>query len=269
MVYVPYYDPSQVYGQWWWPDYPPVYWAPWGGYRVRPGIGAGLLWGLGIRLGVDFFFGDFDWRERRVNVVNVNNFYRPRDALVANRGSYAWRHDPNHRRNVPYRAAAVRTDVSRVRAAPAGAVSANPRPARETAAPAAAASAAPEARRDFRGRQPAGPASRPTAATAPVVPEAAARPPVRAIAPAIAPVAAGRPVAVPPPHVLEGIGRGRDERDASARGRTSIQATVPAASAPVSRRAAEPVAAPRPREREAPRPAEKARDRKEGSPVNK
>ena len=33
VVYVPYYDPRVVYGSWWWPDYPPVYWNPWPGYR--------------------------------------------------------------------------------------------------------------------------------------------------------------------------------------------------------------------------------------------
>src|SRR3989475_1062829 len=28
VVYVPYYDPRVAYGSWWWPAYPPVYWAP-------------------------------------------------------------------------------------------------------------------------------------------------------------------------------------------------------------------------------------------------
>jgi len=28
-VYVPYYDPYVVYGQWWWPAYRPVFWRPW------------------------------------------------------------------------------------------------------------------------------------------------------------------------------------------------------------------------------------------------
>ena len=28
VIYVPYYDPLVVYGPWWWPAYPPVYWAP-------------------------------------------------------------------------------------------------------------------------------------------------------------------------------------------------------------------------------------------------
>ena len=32
VVYVPYYDPWRVYGSWWWPAYPPVYWRSWPGY---------------------------------------------------------------------------------------------------------------------------------------------------------------------------------------------------------------------------------------------
>ncbi|HXM83800.1 MAG TPA: DUF3300 domain-containing protein [Burkholderiales bacterium] len=261
MAYVPYYDPSLVYGQWWWPEYPPVYWAPWPGYRARPGFGAGLLWGLGIRLGADFFFGAFDWHQRRVNVVNVNNFYRPRDANLTNRGSNAWQHDPNHRRSVPYREASVRASFGRASAAPA--------------------SAAPEARRDFRGHLPAAAGQRASAAPAPVarantdsastranVPAsrgsnirgAPSRPIVPV--PASVPAVASRPATEQRPHVLEGVGRGVDERNSSARGRTSIQATAPAISAPVSRRPPERVAAPRPAERAAPRPAEKARDSK-------
>ncbi len=31
LVYVPYYDPTVIYGAWWWPA-PPVYWRPWAGY---------------------------------------------------------------------------------------------------------------------------------------------------------------------------------------------------------------------------------------------
>src|SRR6185312_11003867 len=32
VVYVPYYDPAVVYGNWWWPAYPPVFWSPWPDY---------------------------------------------------------------------------------------------------------------------------------------------------------------------------------------------------------------------------------------------
>ena len=49
MVYVPYYDPSVVYGTWPYPDYPPYYWEPPGyiGYGL---LGAGLAFGAGWAL---------------------------------------------------------------------------------------------------------------------------------------------------------------------------------------------------------------------------
>jgi hypothetical protein len=60
-VYVPYYDPRVVYGSWWWPAYPPYYWAPWPGYvSYYPGY----WWGAPIGLSVGFFFGGFDWYRR-------------------------------------------------------------------------------------------------------------------------------------------------------------------------------------------------------------
>lgn len=118
IAYEPYYNPSIVYGSWWWPQYPPVYWAPWPGYRERPGFGAGFAWGVGVTVGAEFFYGAFDWRQHRVDVVNVNNYYYPRDTRVANRASSAWQHDPDHRRGAPYREAAVRAKFSPTGAPP-------------------------------------------------------------------------------------------------------------------------------------------------------
>jgi len=115
VVYVPYYDPLVVYGNWWWPAYPPVRWAPWPGYYVRPGVSVGVVWGGGVRLSVGFFFGAFDWPQRRVHVVRVPYYYRPvtvvehRHVEAVRRGSPAvWRHDAAHRRSVAYRNEAVR-----------------------------------------------------------------------------------------------------------------------------------------------------------------
>jgi hypothetical protein len=112
-IYVPYYDPMIVYGPWWWPAYRPVVWAPWPGYaRVhRPGVSIGFWWGAPVGLSASFFFGNFDWRERHVRVVNVNNYYyRPPQVVsrtvVVERNR--WQHDPSHRRNVSYRTPEVR-----------------------------------------------------------------------------------------------------------------------------------------------------------------
>ncbi len=120
IVYVPYYDPRVVYGPWWWPAYPPIYWGPWPGYHVRPGLSAGFYWGIGIGISTSFFFGAFDWRQRHVRVVNVNNNYYRKPAIdkrvIVNRGPDAWRHDPVHRRGVDYRNAALRQQYGRTNA---------------------------------------------------------------------------------------------------------------------------------------------------------
>ena len=72
-VYVPYYDPRIVYGSWWWPAYPPYYWAPWPGYVA--GYYPGYWWGSPIGLSVGFFFGGFDWHRRHAYVHRVDNYY--------------------------------------------------------------------------------------------------------------------------------------------------------------------------------------------------
>ena len=85
-VYVPYYDPRVVYGSWWWPSYPPYYWAPWPGY-VR-GYYPGDWWGAPIGLSVGFFFGGFDWHRRHAYVHRVDNYYvRPNATRYGSYGS--------------------------------------------------------------------------------------------------------------------------------------------------------------------------------------
>jgi uncharacterized protein DUF3300 len=104
VVYVPYYDPWTVYGTWWWPAYPPVFWAPWPGYIVSPGFV--LAWGAGVAIGPRFFFSACDWHARRVTVVNVT-VNRPG---VHPAPPTVWRHDPGHRRGVPYHIESVRRE---------------------------------------------------------------------------------------------------------------------------------------------------------------
>src|SRR5258706_16239679 len=74
VVYVPYYDPRVAYGSWWWPAYPPVYWAPWPGYYVYPGFAFG--WGTGVVVRSGFFFGGCDWRGGHLTLVNVTHVLR-------------------------------------------------------------------------------------------------------------------------------------------------------------------------------------------------
>jgi len=111
VVFVPYYDPLVVYGPWWWPLYPPVYWAPPPHYVVvahRPAF----AWGSGIVLSAGFFFGHFDWPHRHVKVVHVHH-HRP-DARPARVHAH-WRHDPAHRRGVPFRHAGARPQIVQAR----------------------------------------------------------------------------------------------------------------------------------------------------------
>jgi Protein of unknown function (DUF3300) len=48
VVYVPSYDPSQVYGVWPYADVPPVYYAPLPGYGYPSALVAGLVFGVGV-----------------------------------------------------------------------------------------------------------------------------------------------------------------------------------------------------------------------------
>src|SRR5882672_3598710 len=125
IVYVPYYDPTIVYGPWWWAAYPPVYWAPPRAYYVVPAYRPVFLWGSGIAISANFFFGRTDWHRRHVTVVNhyVTNVTVNRETTVVNRNvapatarPVAWQHDPAHRRGVPFRneAARQRFEQSRV-----------------------------------------------------------------------------------------------------------------------------------------------------------
>ncbi len=121
IIYVPYYDPTVVYGPWWWDDYPPVFWAPWPDYYFV----SGFAWGFGITITTGFFFGECDWHHHRVNVININNYYYSRTVhderhpfRNVNRAPGAWQHDPDHRRGVPYRDASLRQHYGRGGASP-------------------------------------------------------------------------------------------------------------------------------------------------------
>ena len=112
LIHVPHYNPTVVYGTWWWPTSQPVYWAAWPGYHAQPGLTRGVAWGPAIRVSSNFFFGATDWHRRSVHIVNVNNYYyHPAQAHVPTQTSHStsnvWRHNPAHRRDVPYRHASL------------------------------------------------------------------------------------------------------------------------------------------------------------------
>ena len=195
VVYVPYYDPLVVYGPWWWPAYPPVYWPPWPGYVVAPA--PGYWWGMGIGISVGFFFGAFDWPHRHVVVVHAPpRIYHPLPGRPPPAPG-VWRHEPDHRRGVPYRSEPVRREFGQA-----------PRP-----------SAPP--RLDYRGREAPTPRTLPAPAVKPQPPAAARTQPQ-----ARAPISQ-------PPHAFEGIRAGGERtRQFSERGQASIShAQRPAPSA--------------------------------------
>jgi len=155
LVYVPYYNPTIIYGRWGYPAYPPVYFPPPPnyGYVAGPGIFFGI--GFGV-IGALWGWDRWDWdhhdiyidpdRYNRINNHSIVHDNSPR--YTAN----TWQHDPAHRRGVPYSDPAVRQKFQ-----PASAGSAN-------------------TRRDFRGFDNRGTA-----------PGAASPGAVRGAAPAVAP----------------------------------------------------------------------------------
>ncbi len=232
VVYVPYYDPLVVYGPWWWPAYPPVYWPPWPGYVVGPA--PGFWWGVGVGVTVGFFFGAFDWPHHHVVVVHAPpRIYHPRPGHALP-GPGVWRHDPDHRRNVPYRSEPVRREF---RQAPKPSAPRAEYRGREAPTPTIARRAEPSVRAPAQRAAPPPQAQR---ATPPPQAQRAA-PPSQAqrTAPpsqprrAAPPSQARAPTPQSPPHALEGIrAGGARTREYSARGQASIshaQRPAPAA----------------------------------------
>jgi len=94
IIYVPVYNPTVVYGPWWYPAYPPYYYHPPGYAVTRAGV---VSFGVGLTAGVawGYAWGNVNWARNQVYVhparsVTINNFY-------TGHGSGEWRHDPSHR----------------------------------------------------------------------------------------------------------------------------------------------------------------------------
>lgn len=105
VVYIPYYDTRVVYGTWHWHDHHPVYW-----HRPSHYYGStGFYWGSGIHVGSGFYFSSFHWGRHQTVVVNLHHHDSPRfysaRSVAHYRHANHWRHDPQHRRGVAYRAA--------------------------------------------------------------------------------------------------------------------------------------------------------------------
>jgi hypothetical protein len=99
-LYVPYYDPSVVYGEWPYPDYPPYYWEPpsYIGYGL---LGAGLAFGAGWALSNwgNYWGGNINWSGGGNNIVvnpPGNRPGRPQVNPLANAGN-KWQPRADHR----------------------------------------------------------------------------------------------------------------------------------------------------------------------------
>ena len=135
-LYVPYYDPATVYGEWPYPDYAayPYYWpAP--GYIGAGVLATGIAFGAGYGLGrwgwnSNYWRGNINWSNRNINIRN--------GARVEH-----WQHNPQHRQGVRYNNAGVqqRSAVPIVPASAAASAARRVRP--RSAAPRVPLSVAP------------------------------------------------------------------------------------------------------------------------------
>jgi hypothetical protein len=129
VVYVPSYNPSEAYGAWPYPSYPPVSYPPppayYPGYPPGYAFGAGLAFATGVAVvGSLWGWGNCNWggnnvsiNANRYNTINASNIRAGRATqLPANTTN--WRHNPAHRGGVPYRDAASRQNFQRPGARP-------------------------------------------------------------------------------------------------------------------------------------------------------
>ena len=105
VVYVPSYNPTIIYGSWWWPHYTPWYYRP-----VGYGFGSAVVRGIGFGIGVGItnaLWGGCSWGRGHgsvdINVNKYNNINVNRNKLDINKKNTTWNHNSNNRRGVPYR----------------------------------------------------------------------------------------------------------------------------------------------------------------------
>jgi hypothetical protein len=101
-VYVPYYDPSVVYGAWPYADYPPYYFSPPLGYVPGAILATGIAFGAGYALGRwasggRYWGGGVNWGGNNININRGN---------IIGSGN-TWQHNPAHRQGVRYNNASV------------------------------------------------------------------------------------------------------------------------------------------------------------------
>lgn len=103
VVYVPVYNPTVIYGTWWWPHYTPYYYYP-VGYGFTAGVVTGIGFGVGIAI-TNSLWGNCNWGHHDIDIdinkhnnININN-----NKIDINNRTTTWNHNPENRRGVPYR----------------------------------------------------------------------------------------------------------------------------------------------------------------------
>ena len=106
-VYVPTYNPTVVYGSWWYPSYPPYSLYPAGAVAATglisfaAGAAVGSAWNSG--------WGSWNWGGHLVNAnINRNVNINSNNVNIDNLQTRKWEHDAVHRRADPYRSQDLR-----------------------------------------------------------------------------------------------------------------------------------------------------------------
>jgi len=114
VIYVPSYNPTVVYGGWWYPAYPPYPLYPY------PPVATPYAFGWGVAVGVawGYAWGHCNWHGGDVNInynrnTNINpnidrgKYAQQQPARGGQSGAGKWQHDPSHRQGVSYRDSAT------------------------------------------------------------------------------------------------------------------------------------------------------------------
>ena len=112
VIYVPAYNPTVVYGPWWYPAYPPYYYYP-PGYVTPYGAAFSFVAGVAVGAAWGYAWGGCNWHGGDIDIDIDRNFNRNTNI---DRGKYknqmqgrgqggkgTWQHNPQHRQGVAYR----------------------------------------------------------------------------------------------------------------------------------------------------------------------
>ena len=105
VIYVPVYDPTTIYGTWWYPDFLPFFFLP--SPRMVIGFHGAMGFGRGIAVGRAwrYAWGHWDWRHHyiEVNIDRHININRNINISRTNVQTTRWQHDVTHRKGVIYK----------------------------------------------------------------------------------------------------------------------------------------------------------------------